>query len=358
MELLYKEDWPQARERLLAWWQGEIVDRVAIRVTAPKRPRRHVEPPADPIRRWTDVDYLVRNYEAHFEATYFGGESIPCAGVNLGPSVVGAYVGCPLHHDDRTAWQTSIVSEHSDWESVRFDPENSWWALTRRITEAHVEAGAGKYFVGHTDLGDATDVMSYLRTPEDLCIDLLEIPEILFAVRDRLTDLWFRLYDELHSIISAKMDGSASWQQIWSPGKTYTLQSDFSCMISPTMYRDFVLPEVQRMAQWLDQSIYHLDGPGAIQHLDMLLDIPSLHGIQWVPGAGAPPAREWRELLRRVQSAGKLINIHVNAEDIESILDIISPRGLLIDTHCSSVEEARDLLERTKVWTARAMYGK
>jgi len=357
VELRYKEDWPQARERILAWWQGEIIDRVAIRVTAPKGPRRHVQPPSDTVRRWTDVDYLVENYEAHFEATYFGGESIPCATVNLGPSVIGAYLGAPLHHDERTAWQTPIVHAPSDWDAVHFDPENQWWQHTRRITEAFVNAGEGKFFVTITDLGDATDVMSYLRTPEELCIDLLEIPETIYTVRDRITDIWFRLYEELFAIIRTKLTGSASWLQVWSPGRSYTLQSDFSCMISPSMYRDYVLPEVERMAKWLDHSIYHLDGPGAIQHLDMLLEIPELHGIQWVPGAGAPPAKEWPELLKRIQSAGKLLNIHAPASDVEELLGMLSPKGLLIDTHCGSPDEARHLLKQAETWTARSLRG-
>jgi len=350
VEFQYKDDWPQARERILAWWQGEIIDRVAIRVTAPKEPRRHVPPPADPMGRWTDVGFLIESAEAHLESTFFGGESIPCAFVNLGPSVMGAYLGCPLHHDDRTAWQTPIVHGPSDWDAVRFDPENKWWRLTKQITEAFVEAGQGKYFVGITDLGDATDVMAYLRSPENLCIDLIESPETIYSVRDRITELWFRLYEELHAIIQTRMEGSACWQQIWSPGRTYTLQSDFSCMISAPMYRDYVLPEAQRMAKWLDNSIYHLDGPGAIQHLDMLLEIPELHGIQWVPGAGAPPPREWPELLRHVQAKGRALNIHVHPNDIEELLGVISPNGLLIDTNCSSPDEARDLLKRAETW--------
>ncbi len=344
MELSYKEDWPQARERIEALWQGEIIDRVAIRVTAPSgRPRRHVEPPADVIGRWTDIDYIVENYEAHFEATYFGGESIPCATVNLGPSVIGAYLGCPLHHDNRTAWQDRIIDEPADWANVRFDPANKWWQLTKRITEALVEA---------------TDVISYMRDPENVCMDLLDIPETIYAVRDKITDLWFHFYDELYSIINPRMTGSTSWLQIWSPGRTYTLQSDFSCMISAPMYRDYVLPEVERMAKWLDHSMYHLDGPGAIQHLDMLLEIPELHGIQWVPGAGAPPAKGWPELLKRIQSAGKLLNIGVDKDDIEPLLDVISPKGLVINTGCSSREEAEDLLNKAEAWTARAMRGR
>nr|NIN66893.1 hypothetical protein [Anaerolineae bacterium]NIQ79972.1 hypothetical protein [Anaerolineae bacterium] len=351
----YKEDWPEARERILAWWEGEIIDRVAIKVTAPRKRPPHVPVPPNLSARWTDSEYLIAANEAAIESRFWGGESIPCVLVNLGPSVIGAYLGCPLRHDERTGWQLPIVHEPSDWARVEFSPENRWWQLTKRLTESFVEAGAGKYFVCVTDLGGATDVMSYLRTPEALCLDLVEIPDTLRAIRSRLLELWFRLYDELHSIIQRKMAGSASWLQVWSPRKTYTLQCDFSCMISPDMYRDFVLPEIVAQSKWLDHTIYHLDGPGAIGHLDALLELPELNGIQWVPGAGAPPEKDWPELLKRVQGAGKLLHIGVSKCDIEPLLEIVSPKGLMIGTTCDSEEEARDLLKKAQGWTARAL---
>ena len=351
MDFSYKEDWPEARERLLAWWQGEIIDRVAIKVTAPKKERKSVPPPADLKTRWTDPDYLVAAHEAAIESTFYGGECIPSVTVNLGPTTMSAFLGCPLHHDERTGWQTPIVHEPSDWDKIEFDPNNRWWALTKQLTEAFVERAEGRYFVGISDIGDASDAMSYLRSPDNLCLDLIEIPETIYRVRDKLVDLWFRIYSELYSIVQRKLTGSTSWLQVWSPGKSYTLQSDFSCMISAPMYQEFVLPEIEAQAKWLDHTIYHLDGPDAIQHLDMLLEIPELGGIQWVPGAGAPPEKDWSDLLKRIQAAGKLINIGVAAHDIEALLEVISPRGLMINTSCASEEEARDLLKKAEAWT-------
>ena len=49
-----------------------------------------------------------------------------------------------------------------------------------------------------------------------------------------------------------------------------------------------------------------LDGPDAIRHLDSLLSLPKLSGIQWIPGAGSPSVSEWIPLLKRIQKAGKL----------------------------------------------------
>ncbi len=75
------------------------------------------------------------------------------------------------------------------------------------------------------------------------------------------------------------------------------LQSDFSYMISPRMFERFALPGLTVWAGALDYPFYHLDGPGQIKHLDMLLSIPRLRGIQWVPGDGQPTPDQWLPLL-------------------------------------------------------------
>ena len=53
----------------------------------------------------------------------------------------------------------------------------------------------------------------------------------------------------------------------------------------------------------MPRSIYHLDGPGEIPHLDMLLDIPRLNGIQWVAGAGKAALTDpcWFDMYKKMQ---------------------------------------------------------
>ena len=69
------------------------------------------------------------------------------------------------------------------------------------------------------------------------------------------------------------------------------LQSDFSYMISPRMFERLILPDLTACCEALEYAFYHLDGKGEIKHLDMLLSIERLRGIQWIPGDGAPPPR-------------------------------------------------------------------
>ena len=82
--------------------------------------------------------------------------------------------------------------------------------------------------------------------------------------------------------------------------------------------------------QLLDTSVFHLDGPGAVRHVDALLEIDALDAIQWVPGAGNPTAVAWLPMLRRIQSAGRSLYITAPAEEVAEILESLSPRGLMI----------------------------
>ena len=68
------------------------------------------------------------------------------------------------------------------------------------------------------------------------------------------------------------------------------LQCDLSYMISPQMFGRFVLPELAASCRRLGNPAYHLDGPGEIPHVDMLLSIPELRAMQYVPTVSARDA--------------------------------------------------------------------
>jgi hypothetical protein len=65
------------------------------------------------------------------------------------------------------------------------------------------------------------------------------------------------------------------------------------------------LPGIVRECRFYERSIYHLDGPGALRHLESILSIPELNALQWVPGAGRENFSQWVQVYRQVQAAGK-----------------------------------------------------
>ena len=107
---------------------------------------------------------------------------------------------------------------------------------------------------------------------------------------------------------------------LWHPEKWYVTSCDFICMISQEMFARYILPELREEIDYLQgKTIFHLDGPGALKHLDALLEIENLAGIQWVYGAGQPSARHWLPVLQKIQKAGKRINIGLHPEDTDPV---------------------------------------
>jgi hypothetical protein len=354
----YKPDWDSAAERFNAWWAGEVIDRVALQVTAPKanHPPRPVPAPQHLEERWTNVEYVVEAAEAGMEATFYGGEAMPIFWPNLGPDVFSAYLGCALIFAPGTSWAMPNILDWDHPPPLALDPDNRWWGLTLRMIERAMESAPGRYFVGLTDLHGGMDALSAMRGREQLCLDLIERPDTVRSVMEqRITPLWFEVYEGMWQSIRKKQTGSTTWFSVWSPGRWYPTSCDFAALISPEMFDAFVLPDILAEVAWLDHSLYHLDGPDAIVHLDSLLNIPKLGGIQWVPGARYASMLEWVPLLKRIQQAGKLLHLSVGPQEVEPLLKELSPKGLMLNTACATEAEARALLKNAAAWTRRVM---
>jgi 5-methyltetrahydrofolate--homocysteine methyltransferase len=101
-------------------------------------------------------------------------------------------------------------------------------------------------------------------------------------------------------------------------------------MISPRMFERYVLPDLSACCGHLDHAFYHLDGKGEIPHLDMLLGIPRLQGIQWIPGDGQPSPDQWLFLLKRIRDGGKLCQVFVKPDGARRIVQNLGGKGFML----------------------------
>jgi len=85
----------------------------------------------------------------------------------------------------------------------------------------------------------------------------------------------------------------------------------------------------------MDYSFYHLDGPDALNHIDDILAIDSINGVQWVPGAGGELrcSDAWMAVYKKIQAAGK--NIYIDffelPEKLAHFYKELDPKGLYIE---------------------------
>ena len=373
MPLAWKEDWEPARRRLLAWWEREAMDRPVIQIYASKTaadlkalaempkwwpgpgPERDLDT-GKPLRieeRWLKADHLVRSRFSRFEQIYWAGEAFPYFFVNQGPVSIPAYLGCPWTYDEVTGWGKPMIEDYDTFHYPEFDPENPYWKATVAVTRAAAKAFAGKALVSVSDLGSGGDELVTLRGNSNLIYDLADRPEVVKEKLAWVQGFLKRYYDLLYEILYPAQGATVTWLASYYEGRSVTLQCDFSCMISPVMFQEFFLPVIQYQAAQFDRVCYHLDGPGAVRHLDALLAVPEIHAIQWVPGAGAPPMTEWLPLLKRIQAGKKALHIACLPHELERLVRELEPRGLCIMTFALGREMADQMLANAKNWAAK-----
>ena len=253
-----------------------------------------------------------------------------------------------------SGWAEPIITDWNHVPKLEFDPENEWWKISRKLLDAVSARAKGRYYVGVPDLNAPGEVLALLRGTQELSVDLTEHePEIFKKSLEKINLAWLRYWQACTGIIHQWIDGYFFWMGVWSDRPSIDLQCDYSCMISSKMFDEIFLPSIEQQTRWVERTVYHLDGPGAIRHLDSLLSLPRLTAIQWVPGAGSPPMSKWLPLLRRIQTKGKLLTLNCEPCEVEALVTGLEPEGLLLSTVCASEEEARELLKKVNRWSVK-----
>ena len=355
--MIYKDNWEETKKRYRAFWDREL-DTPIIQVKAPGKGFT-----GNATWSWAGCEMFsfkdnpekaIEKFEQYCKETYFGGDAFPNMCINMGPAGLSAYAGAEPRLIGDTVWLETPMG----WdrlENIEIDPErNKWRQLTKKLTGIMAEAGRDKFMVGMPDFGGILDIISALRGSQNLLMDLSDCPEKVTKLSSIISGLWLECYNELDEIIRKKMCGSSAWMGLWSPEKWYPIECDFSAMISPKMFEDIAAPFIAGQCRYLDHTIYHLDGPGEIPHLDTLLDINELDGIQWVPVPGVGNQQidspVWIPMYKKIQAAGKLLVLNwVPPKSVRFLLEELSPKNLCIHVNdCGSREEADALLKEAE----------
>jgi hypothetical protein len=331
-----KPDYEKSMQRIEAFWHNELIDRPVVQFSlakpldeqAPYPPCHHVSS----RERWMDVQYQAEFVSASLSNQEFLGDTLPVAFPNLGPEVFSALYGCPLHFGDYgTSWTDPILLDWSKADQVQLDWNSPYLRTLHEMTDAFIEMGKGKYITGMTDWHPGGDAIAAFRDPQELAVDLIEhLPEVERMLA-RVEKDYYRIYNEFYHKLKANGLPITTWLTLATDsGRYYVPSNDFSIMVSPKMFMDVFLPGIIRECQFLDRSIYHLDGPGALRHLDALLSIPELNALQFVPGSGNEGFHKWVQVYQKAQQAGKGIEVICTLADIPLVMETLDPHGLFL----------------------------
>jgi len=324
------ECWACVKDDARRWWAGQL-ERPLIHMTITGcEPGRPAPKLARVARDVTSYDLsvapadIVDRWDYDLACCRFLGDGFPHVMTDFGPGVVAAFLGAKPEPGHGTVWfHPDGNKEIADFD-FRLDPQNIWLQRIKAIGQAAVERWQGSVQVDMTDLGGNLDILSTFRPGEKLLFDLVDHPADVKRLTWQAHALWWQHFDAINQTLQPANPGYTAWTPIFSEVPYYMLQCDFCYMISPAMFDEFVKPELVATCRRLGNAFYHLDGPGQLPHLDSLLAIKELKGIQWVPGTGQPGPGSWPDVYRKIRRAGKLMQV---VGDLESLAAVVEQVG-------------------------------
>jgi hypothetical protein len=348
----------QAKKNHLAWWNRKGM---VLNVKSPKRnahPKDVVGVPTGVEARWTDLRVRCEGAEYDMAKTAYFADSLPLLCTTFGPGSLAEMLGAKPVYEPVTIWYEPCIADPDACKPIRFSPHNNASLdLHMRFIDEAMSRSGGRFMVAMSDLIENLDTLASLRGSEPLLTDLIERPQWIHQRQEEILQAFIEVFELFYQKTKDAQGGNAFIFDIWGPGRTCKVQCDFSCMISASMFREFVVPYLSRQCDFLDYSMYHLDGETALQHLDALLSIESLDAIEWTPmGAygGSPVSHtgghpQWYDLYRRIKAGGKSVQaLGVKLEEVVPLLDAVGPEGMYVMTNAPDEEAAQKLVEQVQ----------
>ncbi|MFN8460000.1 MAG: hypothetical protein U0401_36010 [Anaerolineae bacterium] len=355
IELENKPDFDMAMKRIYAWHQQEIIDRPPVRFIA-HNAAFNVESsqkrsPDQWRQIWFDVESRLETFIKSIEGCTFHGETFPMFDPNLGPDIYAAFYGAELTYGEVTSWSHPIVKSWNDIAKLKLDMNNVYFKKVEELMVVALERCAGKFLVGYTDLHPGEDCAMAWRGSQQLCMDLYDSPaeaKQLIAIASADFHL---IFDHFDAILKARRMPSMCWIGIPSFGKFHVPSCDFSAMISPEFFAEFSLPILQREVKPMTHNVYHVDGRGVANHLDYILSVPEISGIQWVQDPSRQAIMQWVPLIKKVLAAGKSIIVDLQHSELEEFIAAMdSPKGIFLWIGTQSEEEQIAIIKRLEQW--------
>ena len=353
----WKPNLEETKKHYIDWWNHKgIVLNMWEHFQEGVKPHADIpapQPYRDLNQRWFDPQWRAEYLDWYVAHSSLMADMLPVANTQLGPGSLAAILGGVFEGGEDTIW---IHPDPNYSDDIVFDPNHPNWLLHKDLLRACKQKAQGHYYVGMPDLMEGLDVLAAIKGTDKVLLDTVMQPEVLEHQMQQINDIYFRVFDELYDIIREGDEMAFCYFSSWAPGKMSKLQSDISTMISVDDYRRFVQPFIREQCQKIDYTLYHLDGVGAMHHLDALLEIKELNAIQWTPGVGEPQggSPKWYDLYKKILAGGKsIMACWVTLDELRPLLDNIGGEGVHIEMDFHNEREVEQALRIVEEYQSR-----
>lgn len=344
--LSLKPDLAEAARRWDAYFNDEILDRPIVCLTVETPGANWNDCGTYRSRVLGDMNQEIDNAIRFYSSVHWMGEAIPSMMLSCATDEIAIFCGAKLEWNDasgNTNWSVPFIEDWDRQLPLKLDENNWLWKHLLKFYETAARRLDGIMLLQELDLHTNMDLLMSARGSQRLCMDLLDQPEAIDramqSAREVFKQAWYpiaeagRLDQRGYARVGFGMEGAA------------ILQCDFSCMISPDMFRRWVQPALAEEASIVKRVVYHWDGPAAQVHLDGLCDTPGIHTLAYQPGDGHGRSIDYIDLYKRVQARGRGVTAGGSPDEVKYMHRHLKPNKTVYSTYAKTVAEGEELLE-------------
>jgi len=342
---LFKQFYERKNERpLLGFFYGSEfpVHRYNAAKTIPQgRPLTPDDFPADPY-----LDDFDRLFDIHEEC---GGDFIYSASIYWGIPWIEASLGCPVILKDYTSgsiYAEKLTFLKSPDDIPDFSFNNQWVRKGIEFLEKAVKRSNGRWPLATTRMRGIADLLSLLYGDANFIFALIEKPDEVMAISEKLTRFWISFGKMQLERIPLYHGGVGSfYYNAWAPAGTIWHQEDAAALLSPELYEHYIKPWDVEIVNSFDNCIMHQHSNGYFpynHYLEMNFTALELHIDQ-----GGPSAENLFKVHTEIMSVKPLIIWgNIPASDLDWIFSKLPEKGLAVITTVNSPDEAKEIWER------------
>jgi hypothetical protein len=261
-------------------------------------------------------------------------------------------LGGELEFGEVTSWIAPFVSGPEDIDQVVLDRQNVYYRKLVELMEYALDRCDHQFMVGYTDMHPGLDCVDAIYGTTKLCLGVYDEPEFISRLVARVYDPFIELMDEFHSRLRRKHQLSVSWLNVPSYDTMHIPSCDLGTMISQEAFNELALPSIEKEVKQFRHNVFHVDGPGVARHIDALLELPEIHGFQWVQGVGNDrPIAKSLDFVRKIQESGRGVIVDIQPSELQLVMDELRPQGIYLFINEGDEATQRDILKKLQTWT-------
>ena len=284
-------------------------------------------------------------FEAHEEG---GGDFIFSATPFWGIPWLEADLGCTIIADHASgSISTRRPTDFSGPDSIpAFDPHSPWASKAAEFFQALAADSNGSWPLATTRMRGISDLLAALYGNNELIFDMMEKPDEVEAVADKLADFWIAWARfQLEHIPKFHGGLGSFYYYMWAPQGTVWHQEDTVALLNPEMFERFIAPHDRRIVEALEGCIIHQHPTGYLPYeayLEMGFSALELH----IDQGGASAEELYDTHCAILKRASLLIWGALSGDDMDWIFSRLPAQGLAIQVVVNSPEEAKTIWER------------